>query len=129
MLSIMVVDDNAAVRRTLREIVEEEPALTVVGEAADGIDALALAQQVLPGVILMDVQMPRMNGIEATRLIHTVLPGIVIIGMSSDASEILERETLAAGAAAFVPKELLAGNLLSIIATASRASATGPEKV
>jgi DNA-binding NarL/FixJ family response regulator len=129
MISIMVVDDNAAVRRTLREILEVEPTLEVVGEAADGIDALALAQQVLPSVILMDLQMPRMNGIEATRLLHAVLPNIVIIGMSCDASQTLEREALSAGAAAFIPKELLPGNLLSVIAATSRASAIRSEEV
>lgn len=65
MIRVMVVDDQAMVRQGLRMILSAEPSLTVVGDAADGVEALDVAGRSSPDVVLMDVRMPRMNGIEA----------------------------------------------------------------
>ena len=70
MIRVLIVDDQAMVRAGFRMIVEAEPDITVVGEAADGIDALDVAERSKPDVVLMDVRMPRMDGIEtASRLL------------------------------------------------------------
>jgi PAS domain S-box-containing protein len=83
-LRILMVDDHAALRSTMREILHRHPELSVVGEASDGVEAIASARALLPDVILMDVAMPRMDGLEATARIHKELPQIQIFGLSME---------------------------------------------
>jgi DNA-binding NarL/FixJ family response regulator len=115
MLGVVVVDDHAMMRGTLRAFLDHEPTLELIGEAADGIEAIQLIQQLRPDVVLMDVHMPRMGGIESTHHIHALLPHTLIIGMSSNTEPWVERAFLAAGARAFLPKLRLAGCLLEVI--------------
>jgi len=82
-LRILIVDDHAAVRRAFRQLLEERPELQVVGEAANGREAIAEARALRPDVILMDVSMPEMDGVEATRRISAELPFIQILGLST----------------------------------------------
>ncbi|MCC2643873.1 MAG: hypothetical protein K0S79_943 [Nitrospira sp.] len=115
MISVLVVDDHALVRRTLQAVLESEPILTIVGEAADGLEAIRMAEAVHPHVVLMDLYMPRMDGIESTRQIHRHLPETCIIGMSSESGAWVKKAFLSAGARAFLPKELVPGHLVEVI--------------
>ena len=100
---VLLADDHAVVREGLRELLSEQPQLEVVGEAADGVEAVAQAHALLPDVVVMDASMPRMDGIEATRRIRAELPDVRVFGLStqerSDGHPI-ER----AGAAAYFSK-------------------------
>ena len=102
---VLLVDDQILVRRMLREILEGYPGVSVVAEAANGVEAVALAAAIKPDVVLMDVNMPLMNGIEATKRIKQVLTSPVVIGLSiNTCTEVAERMK-EAGADAFLSKE------------------------
>ena len=103
-LRILLVDDHAAVRRVFRELLQERPELHVVGEAVDGLGAIAEAHALQPDVILMDVSMPRMDGVEATRRIRAELPSIQILGLSTHVKTEDHHAIEAAGAAGFFTK-------------------------
>ncbi len=102
---VLLVENHRLIRQELRNIVNASGEFTVVGEAENGELACALVQQVRPDVILMDVNMPRMNGVEATRWIKTTLPQVIIIGLSVYPSGPVEQEMKAAGASAHLSKD------------------------
>jgi PAS domain S-box-containing protein len=81
-IRLMLADDHAVVRRGFAAMLGAEPDIEIVGEAADGLEAIKLARKVLPDIILMDMSMAKLNGIEATRIIHNEFPEIRIIGLS-----------------------------------------------
>lgn len=117
MTAVLLVDDQALVRGGLRLIVEAEPDLQVVGEAADGAEAVALAARLHPEVVLMDVRMPVLDGITATqRLLHRVPQAKVIMLTTFDLDEYV-LDAFRVGASGFVLKTAPPGQLVAAIRT------------
>lgn len=116
-LRVLIVDDHAVVRAGLRELFADHPSLLVVGEAANGVEAIAQADADRPDVIIMDTSMPQMDGIEATRRIHAAHPDIHIIGLSTHDHEDGVRRMREAGAVAYFTKGEGADRLLSFLVT------------
>jgi signal transduction histidine kinase len=101
---VLVVDDHTIVREGIANILRSDERLTVVGEAADGVQAIQEVERHRPDVVLMDVNMPRMNGVEAAREIMRRWPKTLIVGLSVLGDELTARTMIEAGAAAFIPK-------------------------
>ena len=114
-IRVLVVDDQALVRGSFRLLVETAPGLTVVGEAGDGLAAVALAAREHPDVVLMDVRMPELDGIEATRRIRAdPASGRVLILTTFDLDEYVYG-ALRAGASGFLLKDAPPADLLAAI--------------
>jgi DNA-binding NarL/FixJ family response regulator len=103
-ISVLLVDDHSLVRRGFRRILEDELDITVAGEASDGPEAIRLAEQLRPRVIVMDCAMPGMNGLEATRQILVKHPRALVLMLSMHPEETLVRQALEAGARGYVLK-------------------------
>jgi DNA-binding NarL/FixJ family response regulator len=103
-ISVLLVDDHSLVRRGFRRILEDEPDIEVTGEAADGAEAIRLAQELLPNVVVMDCAMPNMNGLQATRKILEQQPQTLVLMLSMHPEETLVRQALDAGARGYVLK-------------------------
>ncbi len=112
---VLLVDDHAMVRQGLRSLLETYHDLEVVAEAADGEQAVHYATRYRPDVVLIDLNLPRLNGIHATRRIKQHTKDIVVIGLSVHASPQAIEALLAAGAAAILSKELAADDLYRTI--------------
>jgi CheY-like chemotaxis protein len=116
-LRVLLADDHAMVRQGLRSILDSYPDISIVGEAADGEEAVELAGQLAPDVIVMDVNMPKLDGIEATRRIKARWPGITIVGLSVSTAAQVESLLLEAGASCYVSKEAAGIHLYGAILT------------
>lgn len=102
--SLLVVDDHAVVRESLIGLLDRQPDLEVIGEAADGEEAIRQAQTLRPEAIIMDVDMPKVGGVEATRRIRELHLAVVVIGFSLHEDESVNKAMTEAGADAFVSK-------------------------
>jgi DNA-binding NarL/FixJ family response regulator len=103
-ISVLLVDDHSLVRRGFRRILEDEPDIVVAGEASDGPEAIRLAQDLRPRVIVMDCAMPGMSGLQATRQILEKYPQTLVLMLSMHSEETLVRQALEAGARGYVLK-------------------------
>ena len=123
-IRILVADDQPLVRAGLRRIIEADGSLAVVGEAADGNQALVQGLALRPDIVLMDVRMPIMDGIEATRRLRAERDDIRVIMLTTFGLDEIVVEALRAGAAAFVLKEAPPERILAAIhdVAAGRAS-------
>ena len=122
MIKVLVVDDQRLVRAGFRVILDSEPDLTVVGEAADGVAALERNRELEPDVVLMDIRMPAMDGLEATRRILASSAARVVILTTFDADEYVYG-ALQAGASGFMLKDAPPDQLLAAVRAAAAGNA------
>lgn len=114
-IRVVLADDHAIVREGINQLLSQEPDIQVVGQAADGAQALALARQLKPDLVLMDMAMPGMNGLEATRLIKAEQPGTAVLVLTMQEGEEYFFSVLQAGASGYVLKGAGSAELLSAI--------------
>lgn len=112
---VLVADDHEVVRRGLRAILESHAGWEVCGEAANGRQAVELALQLTPDVVVMDINMPELNGLEATKQICKALPGTQVLILSAHDSEQLVREMLVSGARGYVLKTDAGEDLIAAV--------------
>jgi DNA-binding NarL/FixJ family response regulator len=111
-LSVIVVDDQAPFRLAAKAVLRRMEGFELVGEAGNGVEAISLAHEVQPDLVLMDINMPEMGGIEATRLIMAERPETVVILCSTYGVSDLPPEAATSGARAYVHKEQLEAKTL-----------------
>lgn len=120
-LRVVLADDHATVRQGLRLLIDAQPDLMVVAEAADGRAALQVVQELDPDVVVMDISMPGTSGLTATRVLKEARPHVAIVVLTRHADDAYLHEMLRAGAAAFVLKQSPSTELIQAI----RAAAAG----
>jgi len=120
MINIVLVDNHQMVREGLRSLLESRSTMRVVGEAANGREALALVDQLRPGVVVMDISMPDLNGVDATRQIRRDYPNVRVIALSMHQDERFVFSMLEAGASGYLLKESATDELVRAIEAASR---------
>ena len=114
-IRIVLADDHTVVRKGLRLLLENQPDFTVVADAADGREAVALAEQYSPDVVVMDVAMPVLNGIEAARQISTRMPQTAIVFLSMHADEGYVLKALKSGARGYLLKDSADHDLIAAV--------------
>ena len=115
MITVLLVDDHALVRRGFRRLLEDEPDIEVVGEAGNGTEAVTLASELQPKVIVMDYAMPGLDGVQATNEIRRQVPDSTVLMLSMHADENYRRNALEAGAAGYALKNAIDADLASAI--------------
>ena len=104
-ITVLLAEDHMIVREGLRSILDAEGDIEVVGEAQDGRQAVELAKELLPSVIVMDIAMPRLNGLEATRQILKIAPATRILILSAHSDDAYVEQVMALGAAGYLIKQ------------------------
>jgi len=125
-IRVLLAEDHAIVREGLRSLLESADGMHVVAEAANGRDAVALASEHAPDVVVMDVMMPGLNGIEATRRVRRECPATKVVALSMHAERVFVTEMLRAGASGYLLKDCVFDELArAICAVASGRSYLG----
>jgi DNA-binding NarL/FixJ family response regulator len=106
-ISVLLVDDHELVRRGFRRLLEDDEAIAVVGEASSADEAIALAVELRPRVVVMDCAMPGSNGLSATRTIAARLPATAVLMLSMHSEDTLVRQAMEAGARGYILKSAL----------------------
>jgi NarL family two-component system response regulator LiaR len=114
-IKILLAEDHVITREGIRKLLEKEEGLTVIGEVGDGEEAIRLAGEMKPDVIIMDIAMPKINGIEATKKIKTNNPGIAVLILSAYDDDEYVFALLKAGAAGYLLKNVSGDELTSAI--------------
>jgi DNA-binding NarL/FixJ family response regulator len=115
MIRVLVADDQALLRGSFRVLIDTAPGLTTIGEAGNGAEAVAMARDERPDLVLMDVRMPEMDGIEATRQICAALPDTRVLMLTTFDLDSYVYSALRAGASGFLLKDTPPADLLSAI--------------
>ena len=123
-IKVVIVDDHALVRSGIEVVLEMFDDIELVGQAADGEEAVRLCARLRPDVVLMDLVMPGMTGVEATRRILESCPGVRVVALTSFAEEDLIGDTLRAGAIGYLMKNVSADQLAGAVRAAHAGRAT-----
>jgi len=119
-IRILLADDHTMVRQGFRMILAGQPDMEIVGEAGNGREAVELAQQLHPDVVVMDVAMPELNGIEATRRLASSEPRTRVLALSMHKDSVYVREILRAGARGYLLKDAIDRDLLAAVRAVSQ---------
>lgn len=114
-VSVLIVDDQAPFRLAARAVLRRAAGFELVGEAADGVEAVRAVEDLAPALVLMDINMPNMNGIDATREILALAPSTTVFLCSTYQQSDLPPEATSSGAAAYVNKEELTPDLIRVL--------------
>ena len=114
-ISVIIAEDHAVVREGTRELLEREPDIDVVGEAANGLEAVALVRRLKPHVAIMDISMPVMSGIDATERIKAIEPGTAVLILTAYDDDQYVFALLAAGAAGYLLKDVSSAEVVKAV--------------
>lgn len=128
-LRILLADDHVILREGLKALIEQDPKLTVAGEAGNGAEAVRLAAELEPDLVIMDLNMPVMSGVEATREIVRNHPHIKVLALSMENDRTFVVEVLKAGASGYLLKETAFAELLDAVQTVGRGETFLPKKI
>ncbi len=115
MISLLLADDHRVIREGLRAILQKEKDLQILGEVADGLDAVEQAGKLKPAVLLLDLSLPRLHGLEVIRQVHKRSPDTRVVVLSMHANEAYVIESLRSGAAGYVLKDSSSADLVRAI--------------
>ncbi len=118
--SVMLVDDHPLFRQGLRRVLEAEEDIEVIMEVSDGEEALRLAKQLIPDVVIMDINLPRMNGLQVTRELKHAASQIAVIMLTAYHDDEQIFHSVRAGAAAYFPKDVTPRRLVEAIRQVSK---------
>ena len=116
-IDILLADDHHVVRQGLRALLESEPGLRLVGEAADGLEVVPLVEKLKPNVLVLDIKMPGLNGLDVAKQVTSRVPETKVIMLSMFSDEAYVVQALRNGASAYVLKESRAGSPIAAIAS------------
>lgn len=128
MIGVLIVDDHSVVRRGLEQLLGSHPEMSVVGTAENGEQAVLLAAELAPDVILMDLSMPVLDGVQATKQITAASPDISVVVLTSFSDQRRILDALAAGAAGYILKDADPDELINaVLAVAKGGSPQHPK--
>jgi two-component system response regulator DesR len=119
-IRVLIADDDRAFRDSLRELIERQPELSVVGMAADGLEAIELADDLDPDAVVLDVHMPLLDGVTAAARLRRDHPNVCLIALTGDGAPALHRAVREAGADEVLLKTELVDGLIDRITKAKR---------
>lgn len=128
-LTVLIADDQTLFREGLKDLLENEKEITVIGEAADGREAVRLAKKLKPNVVLMDIKLPQLDGIAATRQVRQECPDTNVLILSSYEDEAHVMESIQAGANGYLSKMLPASEMVNALKTFANEGVMIPQPV